>query len=53
VLRQKIWKFEGRVCEVQMNRSMGMRCKSRIGKSPSNVAKDKVRDRREGEEEKQ
>jgi len=38
------------VCEVEMSRSMGMRCKSRIGESPSNVAKEKVWDRREGEE---
>ena len=52
VLRQKRWKCEGKVCEVGMSRSMGMRCKSRIGESPSNVAKDKVWDRREGEEEK-
>jgi hypothetical protein len=41
VVRQKIWKFEGKVYEAQMSRNMGMRCKSRIGKSPSNVAKEK------------
>lgn len=38
------------MCEVEKSRSMGMRCKSRIGESPSNVAKEKVWDRREGKE---
>ena len=38
------------MCEVEKSRSMGMRCKSQIGESPSNVAKEKIWDRREGEE---